>query len=109
MSTLISITQVSGYIGISPVTIKRWYKWWGSLKECERPPSLRLPKVKHQDNRGTWFFRFEDLSLLLQFKQNLPRGAMADFNAKVSWGRYGKELIAKKETQNEEDDTRKRA
>ena len=109
MNNLISITQASGYIGISPVTIKRWYKWWDGLKECDKPLSLNLPQVHFKDKRGTWYFRFEDLSVLRQFKQNLPRGVMADFNAKVSWGRYGKEIIARKETQNEEDDTRKRA
>ena len=110
MNNLISITQASGYIGISPVTIKRWYKWWGSLKECDKPLSLSLPDIHFKDKRGTWYFKFEDLEILRQFKQKLLRGAMAEFNAKVSWGRYGKEKLARKETVNyEEDDERRRA
>ena len=109
MQNLISITQASGYIGISPITIKRWYKWWKGLKECDKPISLSLPTIYFKDKRGTWYFRFEDLNVLTKFKQNLPRGAMADFNAKVSWGRYGKELILRKETENEKDDRSKTA
>ena len=109
MENLVSITHASGYIGISPVTIKRWYKWWGSLNECDKPLSISLPVVYNKDKRGTWYFKFEDLEMLIHFKQKLPRGAMADFNAKVSWGQYGKRIIAKKEKENEKDDKRKRA
>ena len=99
---LVSITLASGYVGVSSTTIKRWYKWWGTLNEQDKPLALSLPRIYTQDKRGTWYFDFNDLAQLIEFKKRLPRGAMSSFNAQF-WGKYGKEKLRKGEENGQED------
>ena len=100
----VSITEAGWYVGVSPITIKRWYKWWSSLDEQDKPPSINLPQVFTKDKRGTWYFNNADLQILIDFRDKLPRGAMSNFNAQF-WGKYGKQYLKRKK---EEEDERER-
>ncbi len=80
----ISITRVAFMLNVSPLTIKRWYKW--AKKTGKTPEDVGLP-IYTTDNRGTWFFTMEQVNQLQEFRQNLKWGEMAEFNSKYYWGK----------------------
>ena len=107
---LISISKMAQVIGVSTLTIKRWYKWYEN-DDYEKPEGLVLPSYII-DNRGTKFFNVGDVVAFEQFVEDMKRGnkyhgCMADYNAGYQWGQRGTEIIRKKkekEKKNEQKD-----
>lgn len=94
----VSISTVAYLIGVSTVTIIRWYKWWEN-SEFEKPEGLQLPEYYFMDRRRTKYFKKADIPILKEFKLRLAtthKGCMADFNATYQWGVKGKEILKKK-------------
>lgn len=79
-----SITRVALFLNCSPATIKRWYKW--AEKTGRTTGEVGLPDYT-TDNKGTWYFKYHQISQLQNFRKNLKWGEMSDFNAKYYWSK----------------------
>lgn len=94
----ISITDAAYMVGVSPVTIKRWVKWWES-DEFKKPEELELPPYYILDEKKTKYFKQEDIKKLKEFKIKLQTtcyGCMAEFNTVYQYGKRGKEFCKKR-------------
>ena len=81
---MLSITRTSLMLNCSPATIKRWYKW---VKISKRnTEEVGLPKFT-TDKKGTWFFTYEQIGQLQNFRKNLKWGQMSEFNSKYYWSK----------------------
>jgi len=79
-----SITRTALILNVSPATIKRWYKW--AIKTGRTLEEVGLPQYV-TDNRGTWYFTFDQVTQLQDFRKCLKWGAMAEFNSKYYWSK----------------------
>lgn len=79
-----SITRVALILNCSPATIKRWYKW--AEKTGRTLEKAGLPQFT-KDNRGTWIFEENQVNELFEFRKNIKRGQMADFNERYYWSK----------------------
>ena len=86
------IGEAAKLINKSPQTIKHWYEW----VEYTGDKSKQLPKVYHLDNRGTRYFREQDIPALQKFGENIKYGEMSEFNSYL-WGERG-QLIRERGT-----------
>ena len=99
-SDYLSITKAAAAIGVSNMTITRWYKWWES-DGFDHPKDLFLPPYYFKDKRKTKHFKKEDIGYLREFRNKLQtthRGAMAEFNAAYQWGKRGHKILVDKGT-----------
>lgn len=84
-----TIGEVAKMISRGPQTIKNWYAWQ------EQEHTDILPQVfTDLDEKGTRYFRDEDIGLLIHFRDNIKYGMMADFN-REKWGVRGQEMKQK--------------
>jgi len=90
----LTVNDVARELKISPTTIHRWYLWWDSA--LEKPEGLYLPPYERTDGRKIKTFDPKDIEHFKRFQKNLPRGAMAEFNATYVWGKRGQSALDKK-------------
>lgn len=91
----LSMNQCAYLLDISLITIERWYRWYSS--DFNNHPELKLPIIiREGGKRGKKYIKKEDFKLLEDFKNKLPRGAMAEYNATFCWGTYGDSNLEKK-------------
>lgn len=84
-----TIGEVAKMINRGPQTIKNWYAWQ------EQEQTDILPQVfTDLDEKGTRYFKAEDVGLLIHFRDNIKYGMMADFN-REKWGVRGQEMKPK--------------
>lgn len=80
----LTIGQVAKEVGRGVTTIKNWYEW---AEENDRLDDL--PEVKTDfDKRGTRYFKESDIPTLIEFRDSIKYGMMADVNRK-KWGSRG--------------------
>lgn len=79
-----SITRTALMLNCNPATIKRWYKW--ADKTGRTICKVGLPAYT-TDTRGTWFFTYEQIKQLQEFRANLKWGEMSEFNSKYYWSK----------------------
>lgn len=90
----LTIGEVSKLVDRSAQTIKNWYKWV-STENIELEKS-GLPGFRRDlDAKGTYHFKEEDVPKLVEFRQSISYGQMAEFNV-GRWGQRGKEIEARK-------------
>lgn len=88
---LLTIGQVSKLINRTPRTIKHWYNW------AEENGKLNLlPEIIIKDEKGTRYFKEDDIEMFETFKSQITYGMMSEYNKK-NWGKRGKEIERRKE------------
>lgn len=94
-----STSRTAMLLDISPITLKRWYKWYED-DSYKKPYDFKGLPPYTTDGRGTKFFTDEALDELVEFKDELEnghwRGCMAEFNANYQWGKRGKKILERK-------------
>jgi LPS sulfotransferase NodH len=90
----LTIGEVSKIVDRSAQTIKNWYKW------CESKgvdfAEAGLPAFRRDiDAKGTYYYEESDVQKLVEFRDSISYGQMADFNS-ARWGQRGKEIEARK-------------
>ena len=95
----LSIKACAEIIGVSRMTIYRWYKWYESESNTT---DLKLPEIHRFGSYGEKFIKRDELDMLVDFKNKIRNGMMADYNVRHSWGKRGNELIENRK-QNEEE------
>ncbi len=73
---LISVKDIADALCLNRYTLYRWINWWYS--DLPKPDELYLPEFVRQGKSK--LYKESDIELFRKFYQNLPRGAMADFN-----------------------------
>ena len=90
--------KVSQHLGVNPITLSHWYKWYRDdnyEKPADMPP---LPDYEQNGKTGTRYWRVADLEMIEAFKAWIPQGRlgiMGDFNAQF-WGARGRRIQAEK-------------
>jgi len=97
---LIGANEVARRVGVSIITFNRWYLWWDS--DLPKPEGIKLPEYIREGNGRARKWRPEDVYIIRRFQKELPRGAMAEFNAAYSWGVRGDRALIKKQTSSAE-------
>lgn len=80
----ITIGKVAKMVGRGTSTIKNWYEW------AEKHDRLDdLPEVKTDfDAKGTRYFKESEIQKLIEFRDSVRYGMMADVN-REKWGQRG--------------------
>lgn len=91
--TRYNIKEAAEMIGVSAYTISNWYRWFES--DLLKPPELHLPEYT-RGNHGGKLFTKRAINSLVRFRENLPRGAMSQFNACYNWGKRGLRALKNK-------------
>lgn len=86
----ITIGEVAKKIGRGVVTIKNWYEWAEKNDRLDMLPEMR----RDLDARGTRYFREADIPKLIEFRDSIKYGMMADVNRK-KWGERGRNTEGK--------------
>ena len=76
-----SISRVALLLNCSVPTIKRWYKY---ARLNDEP--IEMPQYT-TDNKGTWYFKHEQILELQNFRKKLKWGQMSKFNEKYYWSK----------------------
>lgn len=100
----LSAGKAAQCIGISTLTLYRWYRWWEN-DSFEKPKELSLPPYYFRDRRRTKFFKVEDIPILQKFANDIRgpyKGCMSEFNAAVQWGKRGDKILENKGTSKKE-------
>jgi|SRR5690625_2268260 len=87
----VTIGEVAEEIDRGSTTIKNWYEW------AEKNGRLDdLPEMKTDfDAKGTRYFREVDIPKLIEFRDNIKYGMMADIN-REKWGQRGRQVVETK-------------
>lgn len=94
----LSINECAEALGVSRMTLYRWYDWYNS--ELNNT-NLKLPPIYQFGSRSK-YIKKTDLGTLIEFKSKRRNGMMADYNAACYWGKYGEQLLEKRnENKNE--------
>ncbi len=97
----IGLAQAAMMLDISMYTLNNWYKWYGS--ELNKT-SLKLPEIiRASGSHSKRFIKASDLPMLEEFKKNLKRGDMAEFNAAFLWGKRGEAILEKRGSSSKKD------
>lgn len=83
----ITIGDVAKKIDRGVVTIKNWYEWAEKNNCLDMLPEIR----RDLDARGTRYFREDDIPKLIEFRDNIKYGMMADIN-REKWGKRGERV-----------------
>lgn len=87
----LTIGEVAKLLSRRTQTIKNWYEWAGTQESLDNP----LPEL-HQDldARSTRFFKEADIQMLIDFRDSIQYGQLADVN-RAKWGERGQVVIQK--------------
>lgn len=91
---------VALHLEVTVDTLYRWYKWWEN-DNFEKPEGLYLPPYYIKDRKMSKWFKKEDLPHLKKFRDDIRgpyKGAMAEFNAVLLWGKRGERALKNKGT-----------
>lgn len=81
----LSISDIAGILKVNPWTVYRWIEWYFS--DLPKPEGVYLPIYTL---KGTYkLFKPEDLQYFIEFRDNLPFGAMSEYNRY----RFGKSKV----------------
>lgn len=89
-----SVGEVAQMVGRSSLTIRLWFRakeYADENKILTDMPPLPIPR-RDLDHKGTRFFTMEQVEQLINFRNNLPRGALSFYNKEKSWGERGKQM-----------------
>ena len=73
----ITARELCKKIGISYQTLNNWYKWYNSLEDNSNI-NLPIPELKRTRgvSGGIRYWVYDDISLLLKFKQGVIKGRL---------------------------------
>ena len=70
----IPISKVCGKLGISQVTLTRWYNWYEDNQDSLPEGLPPLPNYYRATVRGTRYFRPQDIEQIVVFGTHIKRG-----------------------------------
>ena len=68
----LKINKVAMMVDVSILTLNNWYKFKAEHPDNEY--SKMLPEFERKDNRGTRYWKSEDIPKLIEFKNKVPHG-----------------------------------
>ena len=86
---LLTISEVCARVKKSQSTIGNWYRAEQYYKNNGKSLPLPLPPyINNIDSKHTRYWKETDIPKLIYFGENIPRGALADYN-RLCWGDAG--------------------
>lgn len=85
---LYKIGEVAKIVGRSPQTISLWY----DAVEAGIEVGAELPKPKYLGENRIRYFNQIDIEMLINFRNKVKRGTMAEFNRNFKWGKRGEDI-----------------
>lgn len=86
---LLTVSEVCERVKRSKSTIDNWYKAKTFYESNGKSLPLPLPAyINNIDAKHTRYWREQDVMRLIYFAQNVPRGALAEYN-RLCWGEAG--------------------
>lgn len=70
----IPISKVCGQLGLTQITLTRWYNWYEANQDSLPPDLPRLPDYYRATIRGTRYFRPQDIEKIAIFATHIKRG-----------------------------------
>lgn len=96
----LTVGETAKLVKRSAQTIKSWYKWVET--EETTLSQAGLPEYRRDlDQKGTYHFKESDIEKLIEFRENISYGQMADFNV-GRWGKRGKDIESRKHDASDE-------
>lgn len=92
-----TMNDIADVLEVDPMTVKRWVRWFEEQKEAGI--SLEHPIPPYTINsRGIrlWEPNFGVILAFKKFRESLPKGAFAEYNALHSWGKRGEKIMSRK-------------
>lgn len=87
----LKIGEVAELVDRSPLTIKNWYEWYDQQSD-EYKVNNPFPEVRQDlDARHTRYYRADQVHLLIEFRDNLEYGDIAELS-REKWGERGEKI-----------------
>lgn len=85
---LYKIGEAAKIVGRSPQTISLWY----DAVEAGIEVGAELPKPKYIGESRIRYFNQDDIEMIINFRNKVKRGTMAEFNRNFKWGKRGEDI-----------------
>lgn len=88
-----TVHDIAQALGVSTQTVKRWV-WW--VEEEEPDLEWKIPHYEVVRGVRLWTASVDTIEHFKRFREHIPKGAMAEYNALHSWGKRGQRIAERK-------------
>ena len=91
-----TMNDIADALDVSVQTIRRWVQFAEEFEAVGGTLPARIPNYEVRQGIRLWSPSIDTIEEFKGFREHLPKGVMAEWNAMHSWGTRGLEILERK-------------